>query len=286
MKRGTFSLVFSGEEYPEPGTICRLKGQGHSIPTEGSSYLVHLSEEDGSFPAGLNGRFHGLLTNRTLGTAMLFNDRYGMHRIYYHESREAFYFAAEAKAILAVRPKLKRIDPRGLGEFVSCDCVLENRTLFESIYVLPPGSAWIFRDGAIEQKKAYFQPAEWEDQEPLDQGRYYEKIREVFSGNLPRYFSGQERVGMSLTGGLDTRMILAWLKPQTGSLPCYTFGGTYRDCRDVVIARKVARVCGQPHEVIRAGADFLARFPHYAERTVYLTDACADVRPVASSLHE
>ena len=37
---------------------------------------------------------------------MLFNDRYGMQRIYYHQSKDAFYFAAEAKAILAVRPEL------------------------------------------------------------------------------------------------------------------------------------------------------------------------------------
>jgi len=155
--------------------------------------------------------------------------------------------------------------------------VLENRTLFEGIQVLPPASAWTFRTGTIEKRSDYFQPREWEEQESLDPEIYYQEIREVFSRNLPRYFSGQERVGMSLTGGLDTRMIMAWQKPPAGSLPCYTFGGTFRDCRDVLIARKVARVCGQSHEVIRAGDDFLSRFPHYAERTVYLTDACVEV---------
>ncbi|PYR23831.1 MAG: hypothetical protein DMF98_17455, partial [Acidobacteria bacterium] len=91
-------LVFSGEEFPESGTARRLKQRGHDLDMEGPSYLVHLYEEDHSFPAGLNGRFHGLLTDRTRGTATLFNDRYGMHRIYYHESKDAFYFAAEAKA--------------------------------------------------------------------------------------------------------------------------------------------------------------------------------------------
>ncbi len=208
---------------------------------------------------------------------MLFNDRYGMHRIYYHQAKEAFYFAAEAKAILAVRPELRRVDPRGLGEFVSCGCVLENRTLFENIKVLPAASAWTFRAGAIEQKNTFFQPREWEEQETLDAETYYQELREVFSRNLPRYFNGQERVGMSLTGGLDTRMMMAWQKPVAGSLPCYTFGGTFRDCRDVTIARRVARVCGQSHEVIRAGDEFLSRFPHYAERAVYLTDACVQV---------
>jgi asparagine synthase (glutamine-hydrolysing) len=208
---------------------------------------------------------------------MLFNDRYGMQRIYYHEAQESFYFAAEAKAILAVRPELRRVNPRGLGEFVSCGCVLENRTLFKGILVLPSASAWIFHAGEVERKSTYFQPSEWEEQSPLNPEAYYQEVREVFSRNLPRYFNGQERVGMSLTGGLDTRMIMAWQKPPVGSLPCYTFGGTFRDCRDVTIARRVARACGQPHEVIRAGYEFLSRFPHYAERTVYLTDACAEV---------
>ena len=56
----------------------------------------------------LNGRFQGLLTDRTRRTALLFNDRYGMQRIYYHQGRDTFYFAAEAKALLAVRPSSVR----------------------------------------------------------------------------------------------------------------------------------------------------------------------------------
>jgi asparagine synthase (glutamine-hydrolysing) len=72
-------------------------------------------------------------------------------------------------------------------------------------------------------------------------------------------------------------MVMAWQRQPPGSLPCYTFGGTYRDCADVRIARHVARVCGQPHQVIPVGDAFLSRFDEYAERTVYLTDGCADV---------
>jgi len=276
-ERGNVILVFSGEEFPEPGTARRLKEQGHNIKGEGPSYLVHLYEEDPSFPAGLNGRFHGLLTDRVRGMATLFNDRYGMHRIYYHDSKEAFYFAAEAKAILAVRRELRKANPRSLGEFVACGCVLENRTLFEGINVLPPASAWVFRDGSLERETPYFQPQEWENQGPLESETYYQEIREVFCRNLPRYFNGRERIGMSLTGGLDTRMIMAWQKAPRGSLPCYSFGGVFRDCQDVLIARQVAAACGQSHEVIAVGKEFLSSFPRYAERTVYLTDGCVDV---------
>jgi len=276
-ERGDVALVFSGEEFPEPGTARRLKERGHEVGTDGPSYLVHLYEEDQTFPAALNGRFHGLLTDRTRGTATLFNDRYGMHRIYYHESKEAFYFAAEAKAILTVRPELRRADPRGLGEFVACGCVLENRTLFAGVHVLAGAAAWVFRNGSIERKQTYFQPREWENQTLLEPEPYYRELRENFSRNLSRYFIGRERIAMSLTGGLDTRMIMAWQRSPPRSLPCYTFGGMFRDCRDVGVARQVARECEQSHEVIRVSEEFLSGFPRHAERTVYLTDGCVDV---------
>src|SRR5580700_8666867 len=271
------SLVFSGEEFPAKEITRRLKEKGHVFGKQAASYLVHLYEEDATFPAGLNGRFHGFLADQSRGIATLFNDRYGMHRIYYHESKEAFYFAAEAKAILAVRPELRKADPQGLGELISCGCALENRTIFDGIQVLPAGSAWAFRNGALEHKASYFQPQEWEQQEPLDSEKYYQQLREIFSRILPRYFAGAEKTGISLTGGLDSRMIMAWQKSPPGSLPCYSFGGTYRDCQDVVIARRVAKACGQRHEVIPVGQEFLSQFAHYAERAVYLTDACVAV---------
>jgi asparagine synthase (glutamine-hydrolysing) len=271
-------LVFSGEEFPEPGTPQRLKERGHHLNESQASYLVHLYEEEGeSFPAILNGRFHGLLIDRGRGTATLFNDRYGMHRVYYHESKDAFYFAAEAKAILAVRPELRTLAPRSLGEFVSCGSVLEDRTLFEGIHVLPPASAWSFRNGSVDRKRSYFHPREWENQESLDPEAYYRELREVFTRNLPRYFNSRERVGMSLTGGLDTRMIMAWQRLQAGSLPCYTFGSMFRENQDVRVSRRVASICNQPHQVITAGQEFLSEFRRYAERVVYLTDGCLDV---------
>jgi asparagine synthase (glutamine-hydrolysing) len=208
---------------------------------------------------------------------LLFNDRYGMHRIYYHEAKDAFYFGAEAKAILAVRPELRRMDRKGLGEFVACGCVLENRTLFAGIHVLPPASAWIFQNRSLVRKNNYFRPRDWETQETVDPESYFEELRQSFVRILPRYFKGPERIAMSLTGGLDTRMIMASHSHEQSTLPCYTFGGMLRECQDVVVARKAAQACGQSHEVIRVDDEFLAQFPHHAERTVYLTDGGGDV---------
>jgi asparagine synthase (glutamine-hydrolysing) len=273
---GDLSLIFAGEEFSAPDTALRLKREGHTLDQNPASYLAHLYEENPAVLRALNGRFHGLVIDRARKKTVLFNDRYGMHRIYYHQAKDAFYFAAEAKAILAVRPELRRIDARGMGEFVSCGCVLENRSLFDGIEVLPPASAWTFRSGMVSERGQYFTPREWEDQPLLQPEEYYASLRDVFAQNVGRYFEGSEPIGVSLTGGLDSRLIMAW-RTAGKNFPCYSFGGMYRNCQDVTIAQKVAAVCGQPHQVISVGKEFLSRFPYYAERSVHLTDACVSV---------
>ena len=271
-------LLFSGQDFPEPGIVEHLRMRGHDFKDDGASYLVHLYEEDPhKFPGCVNGRFHGIVIDLERRTSLLFNDRYSMHRLYYHQAAETLYFASEARAILAVRPELRKLDFAGLGEFVSCGAVLENRTIFDGVGVLPPASAWEIKDRSLKQRKTYFDAREWEEQEELPEEEYYRQLHDVFVKNLSRYFKSSEPIGMSLTGGLDTRMILANHKAERGTLPCFTFGSMFHENYDVQVARRVAEVCGQSHQVITAGTEFLAMFSDYASRAVLLTDGCVDV---------
>jgi asparagine synthase (glutamine-hydrolysing) len=240
--------------------------------------LVDLYEKAGAgFFELLNGTFHGLVTDLRENKVVLFNDRYGLARIYYHEAPDGFYFSAEAKSLLKVLPQLRRLDMQGLGEFFSCGCALQGRTLFQGVSLLPPGSIWTFRPGQPVHKAACFKKDDWEAQAPLAAEDYYQRLKETFNRILPKYFGGRQKVGLSLTGGLDSRMIIAGAPCAPGQLPCHTFGGMYRDCEDVRISREVARRCGQPHRVITVDRDF---FPHYfeqAKRCVYITDGAMDV---------
>ena len=271
-KAGGAVIVFSGEDFSEQDTVKALGGAWRVSESSPASYLMGLYRQSSSFPEELNGKFHGIVADCERGTATIFNDRFGMHRLHYYQSADAFFFAAESKALLAVCPELRQIDLQGLGEFVSCGSVLEGRTLFSNVSVLPPASAWSFRNGLLASKRIYFHPGQWEDQVPLAPEAYYQELRAVFVRNLPRYFKGPEPIGMSLTGGLDTRMILACRKPDPGTLPCYTFGSMFRENQDVRVARRVADACGQSFQILTAGQEFLSDFPRYAERAVYLTD--------------
>jgi len=271
-------LLFSGEDFADQGDIDALRVRGHQFGSEDASYLVHLYEEMGyAFLQRLNGWFSGVLLDLREQKVVLFNDRYGVNRIYYHEDEHGFYFSSEAKSLLKILPETRQLNLRSLGEVLCCEAVLENRSLFSGISLLPAGSAWVFSRGEPVKRKAYFKQEVWESQPELSESDFYEKLKETWTRILPKYFRGKQPVGLSLTGGVDSRMILAWAPRPPGTLPCYTWGGMYRDCADVKIARRTAKLCQQPHNRILVGADFLSQFHDLAERAVYISDGTVDV---------
>jgi asparagine synthase (glutamine-hydrolysing) len=271
-------LLFSGEDFTDQTDIGALGTRGHDFGSDDAGYLVHLYEEMGcGFLEKLNGWFSGVLLDLREQKVVLFNDRYGVNRVYYHEDASGFYFSSEAKALLKILPRTRQLNLRSLGELVSCEAVLENRSLFSGISLLPSGSSWVFSRGEPVKKKAYFKREAWESQPELSEGDFYEKLKETWTRVLPKYFRGKQSVGLSLTGGVDSRMILAWAPRLPGTLPCYTWGGKYRDCADVKIARRTARVCRQPHNTILVGAEFLSQFHDLAEKAVYISDGTVDV---------
>ena len=262
-ERKDIALLFSGECFVD-------RGRGQEDAT--GNWLLRLYEKDETkFFENLNGLFSGLLIDKRQGKAFLFNDRYGAERIYWHENDDAIYFASEAKALLRVLPELRAFDEEGVAQFLTFGCTLEGRTLFRDVQLLPGGSVWSFANGTC-QKRKYFSPASWEAQPILSAVSFESQFQEIFKDILPAYFESESRTGISLTGGLDTRMIMAG-RPDTAEGPiCYTFSGTSGQTLDDRLARRVAEACGLEHELLRIGPDFFSSFSAHADRTVYITD--------------
>jgi asparagine synthase (glutamine-hydrolysing) len=272
------AVVFAGEHFSDPSESQALRAAGHEFSGADASSIVHLYEAHGpAFYERLNGAFCGAVLDRREKKVVVFNDRFGLGRVYFHEADDGFYFASEAKALLRVLPNLRKVGMEALGELMVCGCTLRNGTLFPGISLLPPASAWTFgADGSVA-KRSYFNGADWEAQDRLQPEDYLHALGDCFNRVLPRYFSGNQKVALSITGGLDSRMIIAGLDVAPGTMPCYTFGSMYRENEDVRIGRLVASLCGQSHEVIRVDERFFPHFPTLAARCVYITDGTLDV---------
>ena len=265
-------LLFSGECFADAEMRTGLRKKGHDVSQAAAGWLVHLYEEGGDrFFEKLNGLFSGLLIDKRQAKAFLFNDRYGLERLYWHETEDAVFFASEAKALLRVLPELRAFDREGVAQFLAFGCTLGQRTLFRGVQLLPGGSVWSFQNGKC-QKRKYFSPESWESQTVLSAEAFVAEFQETFQRILPRYFESESRTGISLTGGQDSRMIMACL-PKIGEKPvCYTFSGKNRDTLDALLAAQIAEVCGLEYRVLRIDRDFFSDIASHVDRTVYITD--------------
>jgi len=272
-EQGDIALLFSGECFVDRGTRDELRRKGHEVGQTAGSWLVHLYEEkDNRFFEKLNGLFSGLLIDKRRKQAFLFNDRYGVERIYFCETKDATYFASEAKALLRILPELRAFDEEGVTQFLTFGCTLKWQTLFRGVQLLPGGSLWSFENGKCHKQK-YFFPETWELQPALTAEAFEAQFQETFKRVLPRYFKAESKIGISLTGGLDTRMIMA-CRPPNEKLICYTFAGKEGETLDARLAERVAKASGLDHRTLRIGEEFFSNFESLADRTVYATDGC------------
>ena len=222
----------------------------------------------------MNGLFSGLLVDQRRKKVFLFNDRYGMERIYWHETVEAFYFASEAKALLRVLPELREFDRTGVAQFLGVGCALGGRTLFRDIQLLPGGSRWSFENGKVSREN-YFSPSTWEALPKLSDADYEEQFRATFQKIIPRYFHTDSKLGIALTGGLDTRMLMACHPHDAARETSYTFTGPEGRTLDDRIAARVAAACGLEHQLLRLGPDFFSSFAEQPSVTNTVLSACA-----------
>lgn len=139
---GTATAIVAGELFLE-----------HGPSTDPGALVLRAYAEHGDrFVEHLSGSFAGILADVRRGVALLFNDRFGAGRLYVHETADGLYVASEAKVLLRSFPATRRLDPGAVAETISLGCTLRNRTLYEGIALLPPGSLWVC-DGAGVQRR-------------------------------------------------------------------------------------------------------------------------------------
>ena len=101
-ERRDICVIFVGEDFGNDGHGPGFRSDGQRIGNDDRSarYLVSLYEKMGSrFLETLNGPFNGVVIDLRIRDAILFNDRFGQIRLYYHEDQSGLYFASEAKAL-------------------------------------------------------------------------------------------------------------------------------------------------------------------------------------------
>lgn len=276
-ENATILIIMDGELHNRNDLKEKLRLAGHTIKTDSDAeLLLHLYEQNGeSFADDLNGWFLALIYDIKSRKTLIVNDCFGIYRAFYAHYKDTLLIASEVKGLLKYKSVNYTLNPEKYAEYLLYDAILDGETFFKEIHRLPPASIWTYKDGVVS-KKQYFDLSRLRKDTSLDKTEFEEEVDRIFRKIMPRYASGEE-IGLSLTGGLDTRAILSVISSLGYSMPCYTWRGSYRDSLDVRLGRKVAKTLGLQHHVLSIGRDFFENFSELAHKTIYISDGSADV---------
>jgi len=235
-------------------------------------FCLHLYEEMGErFVEKLNGFFTILVLDLNEQRLLITNDRYGLRPLYYAKVEDKIYFAPEVKAILQDRGFNKTINNDAVAEFFTFGHLLGNKTFFKEINVFPPASIFTYQNGEFEIKKYWDYKFE-EDTNYLE-NYYADELVKLFKQAVERRMKGDYRFGVLLSGGLDSRSILAAIDKKHYPIHTITFRFPNMD-NSYKIAKKVSEKRGAIHKQLELKKDFLSS---YAEKGVYLTDGMINI---------
>ncbi len=268
--------VVEGEIFDVQAIRRRLVRTGHEPATDDPLGLVpHLYEESGLFFAEqLNGAFAAAVWDARTARLILACDRLGTLPLYYALTPDRFLFGAGIRSLLADRSLEPRVDATALSQLLSFEFVLDERTLVSGIRLVPPGSLVVFERDQIQVHR-YFDLQFREDRLPGSWEECVSDLTDLLRQAMRRQAQDRsEESGILLSGGLDSRVLLALLSDvaDPANQVSFTFGQP--GCDDARLARRLARLNGNAHHFHVLDPTYLK---HSAEQGVILTDGMESV---------
>ncbi|MEO5336330.1 MAG: asparagine synthase (glutamine-hydrolyzing) [Magnetospirillum sp. WYHS-4] len=262
---GRHLIVFNGFISNYLDLRAELAGRGHSFRgTSDTEVLLEMLAADGAaaFPR-LNGMFAFLWVDRASGEWWAVRDQLGVKPLYLAPVGDILLAGSEIKALLAHPALEARLDPMALGEYLTFQYCLEDRTLFGGVRKVEPGTAVRGRGGEILETRRYWAP-DFSGGEAMAEDEALEALTNALERSIRRNLRSDVRLGTHLSGGLDTSVV-ATLAAQASERPIEVFCGRFAEgpaYDESRYARRVAESLGAVyHDVVPTAAEFVALMP-------------------------
>lgn len=200
------SITYNGEIYNYRELKNKYFSQSKFFTDSDTEVILHVYKKFGlETPSYLNGMFAFCIVDDK--KIILARDRIGEKPLYYKVDKNKLVFASEIKVLVDKKEKWSVPE-----DYFIFETLLDNKTLFNNIYELPPGSYLIY-DGTtikikkywvLENKLLYFQNKS--EKECVEELRYlvHDAVN-IRKTNLP--------FGVSASGGIDSAIVACIAKP-------------------------------------------------------------------------
>lgn len=205
---------------------------------------------DASRLSCLDGLFTAVVVDGARRRVHLVGDRLGGKPLYVTQVGDVTCWASVPGAFVDVPGFSLRVAESGVRQLLAAGHVVGDGTLLEGVTRLPPGTVMTIdlAAGRTTRWRYWW----WDRLPPVDErvslDDAAEELGRLVVDSVRRACSASGRVGLLLSGGLDSRALLAAATRCGFRPPSVTFGQA--GCLDERIARRVCEVAGVPHRFL------------------------------------
>jgi asparagine synthase (glutamine-hydrolysing) len=249
----TVWVVFNGEIYNFKELRVELKELGYCFRTNcDTEVIVHGYRQWGTDVFNhLNGMFGLAIWDVRRKRLVVARDAMGIKLVYYKISDGQLTFGSEIRAILAAKDSRPDVDPVALNMFLRFRYTPSPLTIFQGIRKLASGTMLVVEAGACREERWYnYKPIPFSRPKEDEEAR--EELLQLYRAAVRRHLLSDVPVGILLSGGLDSGLLLALMKEQGESWPAYTigYGETFED-DELADAAETASLFGARHVTIK-----------------------------------
>lgn len=194
---------------------------------------------------GMNGAFFCVLWDPASRTLVCCNDRFGLYPMYWSTSGGRFCVAGRALCSVLAGTSSGEWDLSAVAQMLTTNDLCGETTLLKDVKTFPQATLLVLAEGEPRWRRYWNY-----DYAPAFEGRRLREIAETIGDAFVRAVDRQcppgKTIGVTLSGGLDSRCILAAAKKNGREIRTFTWGEPR--CYDRIFAREASERLGGQHE--------------------------------------
>jgi asparagine synthase (glutamine-hydrolysing) len=245
-------VVFNGEIYNYLELRAELEKAGHKFRTSSDTeVIIHGYKQWGHDVFNhLNGMFGVGLWDVRKKKLLVVRDPMGIKLIYYRIENGTLTFGSEIRPVLAAGGSKPEVNAEALNLFLRFRYTPSPLTIFSGVQKLAPGTMLVIEKDSVRVERWYnFTPTPFT--EKISDADATEELFQLYRGAMKRHLLADVPVGILLSGGLDSGLMLALMNEHGRDWPAYTigYGKSYADDELIDAAETASLLCAQHHQV-------------------------------------
>ena len=221
----TVWVIFNGEIYNFPELKRELQSQGHVFRTNSDTeVIIHGYKQWGDEVLNrLNGMFGLAIWDARERRLVVARDPFGIKLIYYRIDGDTLYFGSEMRPIRSAMKGRAEIDTTALNLFLRYRFTPSPYTILKGVHKLAPGTKLTVENGSCEVSRWYnFKPEPFSPAKSPAEAK--EELLALYKAAIKRQLISDVPVGLLLSGGIDSGLLLALMNLNGKEWPTYTVG--------------------------------------------------------------